>query len=119
MDVPGRTWARPRHVGLVEVRLAVLAHELAIRAVQRCSICADLLDLSRTAMLVWSDNDAADLVRLQAFRVAGDDIAAQPCSERRAELGRRPGAGFLEERRNGGGVREDVACGCHKDGGLL
>ena len=119
MYVSGRTWARPRHVGLVEVGLAVFAHKLAVRAVQRGSVRADLLNLFRTAMLVWLYDDTADLVRLQTFRIARNDVAAQPGSERRAELGRRPGAGLLEERRDGGGVWEDVACGCHKDGGLL
>ena len=48
--------------------------------------------------------------RGEALRVACDDVAAQTGGEGGAELGGRTGAGLLEEWRDGGGVRKDIAC---------
>lgn len=117
--VHARTCACPGHVGVVEIRLAVVAHKLAIRAVERSGVRADFLNLFRAAILVWLEDRSVRLFVFQTFRVACDDVAAQPGGEGGTELGRRPDAGLLEVWRDGGGVREDVSCACHKDGGLL
>ena len=97
-----RTCAGPRHVRGVQVRLAVVADELAVRAVEHRRVRADLLYLLRAraaaaaASVVELDLRLVHLVRGQALRVACDDVAAQARCERGAEARGRTGARFLQ-----------------------
>ena len=95
-----RTCAGPRHVRGVQVRLAIVADELAVRAVEHGRVRADLLYLLRAraaaASVVELDLRLVHLVRGQALRVACDDVAAQARCERGAEARGRTGARFLQ-----------------------
>lgn len=104
------TCVRPCHVGLVEVRLAIVANELAVGAIQRGSVRPDFVYLSCFILIICREDCAMRLLWSEALGVPCDNVAAKTGGEGSAEGGGRSGTRLLEVWRDGDGVREDVAC---------